>query len=135
MSPQAKEPSGVVPSWQRDLKKAWYADTGPRKPRFTLSFPYNKLSFHHGQRVNKEGSAEKICVNTATGHKGIYLVSSAFCVLGTNIRPPLCIKVYVHGRVRAQAHLHPFPNILYSPRLRTGYSSQAISKLWYHLIF
>lgn len=68
--PQAKEPSGVVPSWQGDLKGAWYADTRTRNPRLTLSFPYYKLSLH-GQRVEKAGSAEKICVNPASSHKGI----------------------------------------------------------------
>lgn len=57
--PQAREPSGLAPSWQRDVKGAWYADTSPRKPRFTLSFTYYQLSFH-GQRVDKEGSAERI---------------------------------------------------------------------------
>lgn len=56
--PEAQEPSDVVPSWQKDLKGAWCVDMNPR---FVLSFPHYKLSFH-GQRVAKEGSSrENLC--------------------------------------------------------------------------
>lgn len=34
---------------KRDLKGAWYADTSPRKLRFTLSFAYHKLPCYGGR--------------------------------------------------------------------------------------
>ena len=70
--PRPRNPLAWPPSWQRDLKEAWYANTSPRKSRFSLSFAYDRLSFH-GQRVDKEGSAEKIWVNPATSYNGMCL--------------------------------------------------------------
>lgn len=68
----------MVPSWPRDLKGAWYAGPSPREPRLTLTYPHYKDSCH-GQRADKEGSAEKICVSLAPGHKGVYLGNSFLC--------------------------------------------------------
>lgn len=84
-------------------ERPWYADTGPGKPRLTLSLPNYKLSFH-GQRVQREGSAESLC-QSSYWPGGIHLINLVSFVLGTNAHAPLCTKVCVHRRACVCAHM------------------------------